>query len=38
MPVIESMDHTDYMGVFYNPIELRKFYLGICELVSSLPK
>ncbi|MDY6016496.1 MAG: hypothetical protein SPI97_02660 [Oscillospiraceae bacterium] len=38
MPVIESMDHTDYMGVFYNPIELRKFYSGVCELVCSLPK
>lgn len=31
MPLIESMDHTDYMGVFYNPIKLRRFYLEVCE-------
>lgn len=38
MPVIESMDHTDYMGVFYDPIKLRKFYKDICEQVNYLPK
>ncbi len=37
MPVVESMDHTDYMGVFYDPIKIRKFYKDICELVCSLP-
>ncbi len=37
MPVIESMDHTDYMGVFYSPVQLRKFYKGVCEQVCALP-
>ncbi len=37
MPVIESMDHTDYMGVFSDPIYTRKFYKEICALASSLP-
>ncbi len=31
MPLIKSMDHTDYMGVFHNPVKLRKFYIGVCE-------
>lgn len=37
MPVIESMDHTDYMGVFTNPIEIRRFYSDVCSLAASLP-
>ena len=37
MPVIESMDHTDYMGVFTNPVEIRKFYKEVCALAASLP-
>lgn len=36
MPVIESMDHTDYMGVFADPILTRKFYKEMCILVSSV--
>ena len=31
MPLIESMDHTDYMGVFCNPVKLRRFYVDMCE-------
>lgn len=31
MPVEESMDHTDFMGVFCDPIRIRKFYKGVCE-------
>lgn len=31
MPMENSMDHTDYMGVFCNPVEIRKFYLGVCD-------
>lgn len=37
MPTLESMDHTDYMGVFTNPIEIRRFYKEACELAASLP-
>ncbi len=36
MPVINSMDHTDYMGVFYDPIKIRKFYKEVCELPCKL--
>ncbi len=36
MPVIESMDHTDYMGVFSDPIATRKFYKEVCELIASI--
>lgn len=36
MPVIESMDHTDYMGVFTDPISLRKFYKEVCALPCEL--
>ena len=38
MPVIESMDHTDFMGVFSNPVKIRKFYLDVCTLITSLPE
>ena len=31
MPLIESMDHTDYMGVFCNPVKLRRFYVDMCK-------
>ena len=31
MPVENSMDHTDFMGVFCDPVRIRKFYKGVCE-------
>lgn len=31
MPVIHRMDHTDYMGMFTDPVKVRKFYLYLCE-------
>lgn len=31
MPINNSMDHTDFMGVFCDPIKIRKFYLGVCD-------
>lgn len=35
MPMIESMDHTDYMGVYSDPVKTRRFYKEMCELVAS---
>ncbi len=31
MPVENSMDHTDFMGIFCDPVRIRKFYKGVCE-------
>lgn len=36
MPVIESMDHTDFMGMFYSPSKLKAFYSDMCELACSV--
>ncbi len=36
MPVMESTDHTDFMGMFYSPIKIRKFYSSMCELICSV--
>lgn len=38
MPVMESFDHTDYMGVFTDPVKIRRFYTEVCELAASLPE
>lgn len=36
MPVMESTDHTDFMGMFYSPFKIRKFYSEMCSLVCSV--
>ncbi|MBP3327724.1 MAG: hypothetical protein J6L91_02315 [Clostridia bacterium] len=36
MPLVESMDHTDYMGVFCNPFKIRRFYIDVCENANRL--
>jgi hypothetical protein len=36
MPVMESTDHTDFMGMFYSPVKIRKFYSSMCELVCTI--
>ena len=32
MPLLESTDHTDFMGAFSSPIKVRKFFLELCAL------
>lgn len=36
MPIMESTDHTDFMGMFYSPVKIRKFYSSMCELVCTI--
>lgn len=36
MPLLESTDHTDFMGTFTNPVEIRKFYLDVCAMPCEL--
>ncbi len=36
MPLLESTDHTDFMGTFTDPVKIRKFYLEVCSMPCEL--
>lgn len=36
LPVINNMDHTDFMGLITNPIKVYRFYNSVCEIIYSI--